>query len=116
MDYNTFLEEYKKNEKDGVYWIMTTLKDMGNNKEYDDFQTILDNAEPEIFKDGSVTIALVAWWFGDHLDRSNYVKKAIQYYDELKGDGYGEKLFGRFGNGSWKPSFGFERRMFDIKE
>lgn len=120
VDYQNFLDEFQKIEpskKDTqVSFVMRYLQDLGNAKQYERFQNILDNADPALFGDGAVTIALVAWWYGNHLDRTSYTKKAIHFYNEMKGDGYGEKLFDRYSNGSWKPSFGFERRMFDIKE
>lgn len=118
--YSEFFEKFREIDSSKldtqVDFVMGYLQDLGNDKEFEIFQRILNDANPKEFNDASVTIALVAWWYGKHLDRGSYIKKAVEYYDELKGVGYGKKIFAGISEGAWKEQFGFERGLFEIKE
>lgn len=120
--YKKFLEEYQKipveKEQTQVCFVMDTLADMAEEKRFEEFQAILDDADPELFRDAAFTIALVAWWHGDKLDRKEYIKRGIAYFDKLKGKGYGNKVFKGVCDGKWEPLFGgdWERKLFGISE
>lgn len=118
--FEKFQTEFRKIEATKVNtqisFVMKYLQDLGNAKEFEAFQNILDNADPKDFKDAVFTIALAGWWYGNNLNRDKYIEKAIKHYDELMGAGYGLKLFGRIRTGAWTPTFGFERELFGQKE
>ncbi len=116
--YEEFLKliDNEKTEQSKMLMVMSTLQDYGNEKKFELFQYILDNINPEDIGELSVTIACVAWWYGEKLNRENYIEKAIAYYTKIETKEKAERLFKGFRNGSWKPNFGFERELFGIKE
>jgi len=113
--YEKFLDNFWA-AKDKILFVMQHLQNMAEAKKFEEFQSILDEADPEKFGDAALTIALVAWWYGGKVDRKKYVLKGIEYYDTLKGKGYGLKIFKGVMDGKWEPQFGFERDLFGISE
>jgi hypothetical protein len=119
--YADFIEGFAKidpNKKDSrIDYVLGFLHKLGNAKRYEEFQSILNEIKwADLNDECIVTVAMVSWWFGDHLDRKAFIENAMAYFNTFKTEAETERIFQGFKNKSWKPTFGFERELFDLPE
>lgn len=103
----------------GIFNLMKYLQDLGESKNFEELQKILDECDMNEWGDGTglVTILIVTRWYGKHLNRKSFYEKVYRYFIDVVGHSE-EKTFNMLKGlrDTWSPTFGFERELFGINE
>src|SRR5690242_1880843 len=77
-------------EDRSTYNLMGKLQDLGNDKEFEFLQLLLDETDVNDWSSTSlVTIMCVCHWYGDHLNRHDFIERSKKSFKEK--NGYDEK-------------------------